>query len=81
MCTSSCILPIDFTKIRVLFLQRRQTIGNEAMHIEKGLICLFELKHIVVVWYMYRYTVLLVLDLVRTAVLVLVGVIEVYMYQ
>jgi len=36
MCTSSCILPIDFTKIRVLFLQRRQTIGNEAMHIEKG---------------------------------------------
>jgi hypothetical protein len=42
---------------------------------------LFELKHIVVVWYMYRYTVLLVLDLVRTAVLVLVGVIEVYMYR
>ena len=42
---------------------------------------MFELKHIVVVWYMYRYTVLLVLDLVRTAVLVLVGVIEVYMYQ
>ena len=42
---------------------------------------MFELKHIVVVWYMYRYTVLLVLDLVRTAVLVLVGVIEVYMYR
>ena len=29
------------------------------MHTEKGLIRLFELKHIiVVVWYMYRYTVL-----------------------
>ena len=45
---------------------------------------MFELKHIIVVlvvWYMYRYTVLLVLDLVRTAVLVLVGVIEVYMYR
>lgn len=46
---------------------------------------MFELKHIVVVWYMYRYTVLLLVDLVlglvRTAVLVLVGVIEVYMYR
>ena len=51
--------PLIHQDSRIVFAEQANNWKNKAMHIEKGLIHLFELKHIVVVWYMYRYTVLL----------------------